>query len=325
MAKDVAKDTIVCFGGGSLVPKLLLENLKSDFRVVGVTSMVDNGGSTGQLRRDFGVLPPGDIVRHMIALSDAPEWKKKFFAFRFGQEVFDGGHKGHRFANVFLAGLEWATGDFGKALEEAEKFLEIKDHRALPATIDKITVCAELEDGEIVVGEDEIDVPKKHDPNKKIVKIYLDKPATAYLAVVEELKSAKMITFGPGDFYSSVAPCLLPEGMAQAIQESKARKVLICNTAQKLGETQGFTVEKFTEEIEKYIGGPLDYVIYQTPAISDDMIAQIQQDSPEIIGAVKSAGGLDVNKFIGADVLAEGKFAYDPQKVKNIILELAQK
>jgi len=321
----MAKNTIVCFGGGSLVPNLLLANLKSDFRVIGVTSMVDNGGSTGQLRRDFGVLPPGDIVRHMIALSDAPEWKKKFFAFRFGQEVFDGGHKGHRFANAFLAGLEWATGDFGKALEEAEIFLEIKDNRALPATINKITVYAELEDGTVAKGEDEIDVPKEHDPNKKIVRIYLDNPAVAYPPAIEEIKNAKVITFGPGDFYSSVAPCLLPEGMAQAVRDSGAKKILICNTVQKLGETQEFTVEKFAQEIEKYIGGPLNYVIYQTPAISDDMIAQIQQDSPEIIGAVKPAGELDANKFIGADVLAEGKFAYDPQKVKNIILKLAQK
>lgn len=319
------KETVVCFGGGSMVPNLLLANLKSDFRVVGVTSMVDNGGSTGQLRHDFGVLPPGDIVRHMIALSDAPEWKKKFFAFRFGQEVFDGGHKGHRFANVFLAGLEWATGDFGKALEEAEKFLEIKNNRALPATTDKITVYAELEDGTIAKGEDEIDVPKEHDPNKEIVKISLDKSATAYPPVIEEIKKAKMITFGPGDFYSSVAPCLLPAGMAQAIRESKAKKILICNTVQKLGETQGFTVEKFAAEIEKYIGGPLDYVIYQTPEVSEEMLAQIQKESPEIIGAVGPVGQLDANKFIGKDLLAEGKFAYDPQKVKDVILELAKK
>ncbi len=308
-----------------MVPGLLLANLKSDFRVIGVTSMVDNGGSTGQLRCDFGVLPPGDIVRHMIALSDAPEWKKKFFAFRFGQEVFDGGHKGHRFANVFLAGLEWATGDFGKALEEAEKFLEIKENRALPATTDKITVYAELEDGTIAKGEDEIDVPKEHDANKKITKIFLDKPAVAYGPVIEEIKTAKIITFGPGDFYSSVAPCLLPEGMAQVIRESKAKKILICNTVQKLGETQEFTVEKFAQEIEKYIGGPLDFVVYQKPEVSDQMIAEIRQESPEIIGAVMPAGELNANKFIGKDILKEGEFAYDPQKVKDIILELAQK
>ncbi len=316
---------MICFGGGSMVPNLLLANLKSDFRVVGVTSMVDNGGSTGQLRRDFGVLPPGDIVRHMIALSDAPEWKKKFFAFRFGQEVFDGGHKGHRFANVFLAGLEWATGDFGKALEEAEKFLEIKNNRALPATTDKITVYAELEDGTIAKGEDEIDVPKEHDPNKKIIRIFLDKLAAAYPQTLEEIKNAKVITFGPGDFYSSVAPCLLPEGIAQAVRNSSAKKILICNTVQKLGETQEFTVDKFTQEIEKYIGGRLDYVIYQIPEVSVSMLAEIQKESPEIIGAVKPAGQLDTNKFIGKDLLAEGKFAYDPQKVKDIILQLAQK
>ena len=114
----ISKKNILCFGGGSVVPKLIIEPLKKHpFRITGVTSMVDSGGSTGQLRRDFNVLPPGDIRRHVLALSQAPKWKKELWQFRFGGEDFGSGHKGHNFANAFIAGLECSLKDYRKVLD----------------------------------------------------------------------------------------------------------------------------------------------------------------------------------------------------------------
>ena len=125
MSKKIKK--IVCLGGGNVVPKLLLEPLKKyPVKITGVTSMVDNGGSAGQLREDFNVLPPGDIRRHFIALSNAPQWKKDLFKFRFGREEFEGGHKGHNFANVFIGGLEYILKDYRKVLKIVHDFMELK-------------------------------------------------------------------------------------------------------------------------------------------------------------------------------------------------------
>ncbi len=139
------------------MPKIILKPLKDlGFDMVGITSMVDNGGSTGVLRQEFNILPPGDIRRHLLALSEAEEWKKKLWEFRFARDLeISPGHFGHNFANVFLGGLEYVLGDFEKALEITHQFLKVKG-RALPATLDKVGLKAELEDGTIVEGEDEL-------------------------------------------------------------------------------------------------------------------------------------------------------------------------
>ena len=225
---------IVCFGGGNAMPKAVLAGLKKyDVDITTVTLMVDSGGSTGQLRRDFNVLPPGDIRRHLLALSNASQLKKDLFAFRFGHEEFDGGHKGHSFGNIFIVSLEYLLKDYEKALDVVHQFLEVKG-RCLPATVEKTHVFAVLDNGETVEGEDEIDVPKKHDPNLKIKEIFLKPDVKAYPPVLDAIKQADLIVIGPGDMYSSLLPCFLPKGMVEALKESKARKVFICPPMTKL-------------------------------------------------------------------------------------------
>jgi len=246
---------IVCFGGGNAMPKAILSELKKyPVQITAIASMVDNGGSTGQLRKDFDVLPPGDIRRHLLALSDAPNWKKELWNFRFGHEAFGGGHKGHNFANVFIGGLEHILKDYSKVLKISHEFLEIKKHRALPATIKKTQLAAKLENGKMIFGEDEIDVPKKHNPKLKIRKIYLRPKVKAYPFILKALKETNLITIGPGDLYSSFLPCLLPEGISRTIQKSKAKKILVCNTMNKSGETNNFSVLDFANKTEKYLG-----------------------------------------------------------------------
>jgi uncharacterized cofD-like protein len=313
---------VVCFGGGNVVPKLIMAELKKHpVTITGITSMVDNGGSTGQLRNDFDVLPPGDIRRHILALSDAPEWKKQLWQFRFGHEVFDGGHKGHNFANAMIAGTEYALKDYMQVLKFIHEFMEVRDHQALPATIDKIQLVAELENKELVYGEDEIDVPQKHDPNLKIMKIFLEPEAKGFNASIKAILEADLITFGPGDLYSSVTPCLLPKGIKEALIASKAKKVLVCNAMTKSGETNGFFVSDFVDEIEKY-AGKIDHVIYNNKEIAPERIAEYKKENPELLEIVKNDKEENA-KFIGADIIAEsGDIKYIPEKLIQIILSL---
>jgi len=309
---------IVCFGGGAVVPERVMEPLKKSgkFIVSGITSMVDNGGSTGQLREDFKILPPGDIRRHFIVLSDAPQWKKKLWKFRFGREEFPGGHKGHSFANVFIGGLEYVTGDYDKVLKIIHEFLEVKDHAALPATIEKVQVCATLEDGVKIIGENEIDVPQTHDPNKRIVDLYLSSNAKIYPETKKRIEGADILTFGPGDLFSSIIPCLLPDGVKDAIKNSRAVKILICSTMQKLGETNNFSVLDITREIEKYIGCSLDFIIYSTGLISKEKMDIYKNENPSLIAPISIDSNLQKDKFIGENLLLDDStMEHDPQKV----------
>lgn len=317
---------IICFSGGTAMPKVILEELKKHpVQITTVTSMTENGGSTGQLREDFNISPAGDISRHLVALSNAPEWKKKLFYLRFGREKFPGGHVGHRFGTIFLSLTEYVLGDFEKALKEIHQFLEIKNHKALPATLDKVQLCAKLENGDEIVGEDEIDVPKKHNPNLKINEIYLKPRAKAYPKVLDEIKEADMLVFGPGDFYSSIISCFLPEGMKEAIQETKAKKVFICPLMTKLGETQNFSVMDFTQEIEKYIGGELDFVIFNNFIPEKERVEKYQKEEPQLIEITKFDGVPPTQKFIGKNLLVErGPILHHPGKVIEKLLKLCK-
>lgn len=315
---------IVCFGGGSVLPRAVLMGLKKyPVSIVSITSMLESGGSTGQLRKDFNVLPSGDISRHLIALSDGASWKKNLFYFRFGKEKFPGGHVGHRFGTVFIAGLEYLLRDFEKALEIAHDFFEIKKHRVLPATLNKTHLWALLGNNRVIRGEDEIDVPKIHDGNLKIKKLFLKPRAKAYPPVLREIKKADLIIIGPGDLYSSLIACLLPNGMKDAFRKARAKKVFVCPLMTKHGETNHFSVLDFTHEIEKYLGVPLDYVIYNSFIPTKIRIKKHQKKYPELLGPVKINDALPPKKFIGKNLLVKrGPIEHDSSTLAKILISL---
>ena len=314
---------VLCFGGGSAMPELVLSQLKDveGVELVSVTSMVDNGGSTGALRKELDVLPPGDIRRHILALSEAEEWKKKLWQLRFANDVvFGGGHRGHSFANVFIAGLEHVLGSFEEAMKVVHEFMKVKG-KCYPATLEKVQLCAELENGQVIEGEDEIDVPKQHDGNLRIVRVWLEPEAEAYPPVVEEIKSADFIIIGPGDIYSSLVCCFLPKGIREAIAETKAKKIFIAPAMTKFGESNGFFVEDFVDVIERYAGTKLDYVIYNTTSVDEKRLRQYKMKEPLLLDVVKC--GVEDERFIGIDMLLEkGDVAYDPKKVREVLLEI---
>lgn len=317
---------IISFGGGSIVPELILKPFKEKgFEMIGITSMVDNGGSTGVLREEFGVLPPGDIRRHLIALADLSpkeEWKEKLWNLRFATDIeLSPGHFGHNFANVFIAGLEKEYG-FEKALDIVCQFLNVKG-KALPATLDKVQLVAELEDGTIVEGEDEIDVGENHDRTKKIKRVFLKPEAEGYQKAIEEIEKADVIIIGPGDLYTSIIPCFLPKGIKEAIKISQAKKIFICPTMTKLGETQGFSVLDFTREIEKYIGTNLDFVIYNNNIPSKERIEETKKEGEFLLDLVSFENLPKDKKFVGEDLITEeGKILHDSQKLLRILSNL---
>lgn len=317
---------IVCFGGGNVVPKVILEPLKKyPVEITSMTSMAESGGSTGQLRKDFNVLPSGDISRHLVALSDAPEWKKNLFSSRFGREKFPGGHIGHRFGTVFISLSERFLGKFEKALEAASDFLEVKKHKALPATIAKVQLMAELENGKIIEGEDEIDFPKKHNPKLRIKRLFLKPKAKIFPPARSAIIAADLIVLGPGDLYSSTIPCLLPQGTKIALKKSKAKKVFICNTLTKLGETANFSIMDFVNEVEKYLGCSLNFVIYHKNRISPEKIREYKKINPLVSGAVRIDKELSSPKFIGENLLARyGLLTYNSKKLAKIIFNLCK-
>ena len=306
------------------MPKVVLEPLKKyPVELTAVAAMLESGGSSGQLRVDFGVLPMGDIRRQILALSRAPEWKKQLFAFRPGREIFDDGHKGHVFGNLFLSGLADIFKNTGKAIEMAKDFMEVKGE-ILPATIDNGHLCAILENGSTIFGEDEIDVPKKHDPNLRIKELFSNIKVKAFPPVIKRIKEADLIVIGPGDLYSSLIACFLPEGIKEAMQKTKAKKVLICNLMTKLGETNKFTVSDFVNETEKYLGAKLDFVIYNTKKPLSKRLAEYKKQHPELLELVKfNSNLLKGKKFIGTDVLLlKGPVSHDPNKIAKILLKL---
>lgn len=315
---------IVCFGGGSGIPKLILEPFKDlKINLTTITSMVDNGGSAGAIRREFNVNPPGDIRRHLLALSNAEDWKKKLWNLRFANDVeLSPLHKGHNFANVFIGGLEHLLGDYEKVLKICYEFLKVKG-TVLPATIDRVEVVAELEDGSLVKGEDEIDLGQNHNRNLSIKKAYLNPKGKVYPKSAAAVKAADFITIGPGDMYTSLIPCFLSDGMKEAMKKSKAKKIFICPAMTKIGETQGYTVEDFADKIEEYIGTSLDYVVYNNNISDKKRIEAFKEEmKEEFVSDPPKFDGLDKDKFIGKDLLLkDGEMKYD----KAILIPLLKK
>lgn len=310
---------IVCLGGGNAMPKAVLIGLKKyPVKLSVICAMLDSGGSAGRLRKDYQIVSPGDIRRAFIALANTSPVIEHLFNYRFQT----GELKGHNFANLFITALEFTTNNYKKTIREMNRFLNIK-HQVLPVTLDNANLCAVLENGKIISGEANIDIPK-HDGNLKIKKVFLKPEAKAYPGAIKAINMADLIIIGPGDLYSSIFQILLTKGISKAIKKSKAKKVYICNIMTKFGETNNFSVLDFTKEIEKYLKEKLDYVIYNTKKISEKRLTNYKKKHSELLNMVgfdKSLSG--DKKFIGADLLfSSGPIIHDSNKLTKIILSL---
>ena len=306
---------VVCLGGGNAMPKAVLMGLKKfPVKISVICAMLDSGGSAGRLREDYKIVSPGDIRRAFISLANISPVVENLFNYRFQT----GELKGHNFANLFITALELSTNDYEKVFDEMGRILNVS-HQVLPVTLDNSNLCAVLENGETISGEKNIDCPK-HNGNLKIEKVFLEPKAKAYSKTLKVIKEADVIVVGPGDLYSSLAQILLVEGIPEAIKESKAKKIYICNLMTKNGETNMFTVSDFVKEIEKYLGSKLDYIIHNTKKPSRERLALTKEKYPELISLVESNKKLP-KRFIGDNLLAlSGEVVHNPDKIAEIIL-----
>lgn len=313
------KPSIVCLGGGNALPKAVLSELKKyPVKLSVICAMLDSGGSAGRLRKDYHIVSPGDIRRAFIALANTSPIIEELFNFKFQS----GELKGHNFANLLITALELTTNSYEQAIKEVKRILNI-EHEVLPVTLSNSNLYAILENGKVISGETNIDIPK-HNGDLKIKKVFLKPKAKAYPRVIEALNNADLITIGPGDLYSSLAQILLTDGVPEAIQKGKAKKVYICNLMTKYGETNNFSVFDFTNEIEKYLGTKLDYVIYNTKIPSAKRLAAYKKNHRELLDLVKFDQNLSRDKkFIGVNLLSVyGPIVHDPDKLAKVLVSL---
>jgi len=314
----MAKNIVVIGGGtGSYT---VLRGLKKypDLNITAIVSMADDGGSTGKLRDEYGVLPPGDVRRCIVALSEEREMMQKLFEYRFSNGTFNG----HSFGNLLLTALQEITGNDENAILEASKLLNIRGS-VLPVTLDDTRLVAELEDGQLIIGETNIDIPK-HDSDLRIKKVLLSPKAKSNQKSIEAILNADLIILGPGDLFGSVIANLLVEGISEAIQKSSAKKFYVCNLMTKNGETNNFKVTDFVLEIENYLGkNVLDHVIYSGKNFNEELLKSYEEEKAFPV-TVDSENFAKLNCiFTGADIATEPVLIrHDSEKLARAIMEI---
>jgi len=257
----------VCLGGGTGL-FTLLSGLKtlSNIRLTSIVSMSDDGGSTGRLKHMFGILPPGDVRRSLVALSTAPDLVNEMMQYRFSGS---GDLAGHNLGNLMLTALTEMRGSMARAVRSLSEILSIQGE-VIPVTEHVHTLYAELENGEVLHGETAIDVFESGDPSMRIKRLWQEPEVSAHPDTLETLRGASVIILGPGDLFTSIISNLIVRGIAEAIRTSKARKIYICNIMTEPGETNHFQVSDHVREVNKYLGADcLDDVICSSTEFSE--------------------------------------------------------
>jgi uncharacterized cofD-like protein len=281
-----------------------------------IVAVSDDGGSSGRLRDELQMLPPGDIRNCMVALSEDSHLLSKVFRHRFSG---DGDLGGHSLGNLFLAALTEITGDFAEAVKLSSEILASKGH-IYPATMSDVRLAAELADGSIIRGETNIGKVGAF-----IKRLYLEPedchPLPEALAAIYE---ADVITIGPGSLYTSLLPPILVNGVSQAIAESAAVKIFICNLMTQPGETDGLTSHRHLEIVREYAREiDFDYVIVNNRPISEEQLLRYSEEGAEQIGV---HGSISPETIEGAEVvygnlLDEGeKVRHHPEKLAQVVL-----
>lgn len=258
---------IVTIGGGTGSFNLLSGLKKYPFDITAIVSMADDGGSTGRLRDELGVLPPGDVRQCLVALSDSSDLLRSLMNYRFER----GDLKGHNFGNLLLSALEKIKGSFALGSEEAAEILRVKGH-VVPVSEEKMNLCIKLKNGKTVIGEEQLDHNK--DVRKYgIDRVYLRPNARAYKKAVDAILKADMVVIGPGDHYGSLIPNILVKGIPEALRKTKAKIVYVCNLTNKKGQTENFDLDDYANSLNEYIGrDKIKYVISSTKNPSEDLI-----------------------------------------------------
>ena len=275
---------VVALGGGTGLSTLLRGLKQLTSKITAIVTVSDDGGSSGRLRAEMGVLPPGDIRNCLVALADSESLMTELFNYRFKG---NGPLAGHSFGNLFIAAMSDITGDFDLAVKRSSDVLAIRG-RVLPATCDDCVLGAILEDGRRVLGESVLATC-----DSPISRVFLEpgdcKPLPEALRAIDE---ADAIVLGPGSLYTSVIPNLLVPGMADAIATSKAVKIYVCNVMTEAGETTGYTAQRHLAAIRNHAGDEVvDWVIVSNSPISRHLRESASLRAPNLSDTTRTSSG----------------------------------
>lgn len=325
---------IVTIGGGTGSFMLLSGLKKYPVNISAIVSMADDGGSTGILRDELGVLPPGDVRQCLVALSDSSKELRELMNYRFEE----GGLKGHNFGNLLLSALEKIEGSFSKGVEEATKILNVKGE-VIPVTDQNTNLFILLKNGKLLKGEEQIN--HNFDIEKTgIGKNYLKPEARANKKAIQKILEADLIVIGPGNYYCSIAPNFLVKGISEAIRKSKAKVVYNCNLVNKHGHTEKFTLDDYVDSINNYIGKErIDFVTFNNRKPNEKLIEKYESKRELLIQFDKKNKDKRNFRVIRADILSNNKpefsksdalagqrsfIRHDPHKLAKVLMMILE-
>ncbi len=309
---------VVAVGGGTGIPTLLRGMKSYTSNITAVVTVADDGGSSGRLRSEFGILPPGDIRNCLVALADTEPLMEKLFQHRFEQ---GNGLAGHPFGNLFILAMSEATGNFYDAVRACSQVLAIRG-RVMPSTLDQVILKAQLSDGRVVEGESQLGrsgVP--------IGRVFLESvahgdPIRPLGDALEAIEQADVIVLGPGSLYTSIIPNLMVPGLADAIRNSSALKIYVCNVMTEPGETESYSVSQHVKALVDHAGyGIINVCVVNNHPISEQLRQKyLEQHSIPVPVDVKECNRLGVD-VVQADLLDPHReyVRHDPEKLARLI------
>lgn len=307
---------IVAIGGGTGLSTLLRGLKEYTGNLTAIVTVADDGGSSGVLRRELGVLPPGDVRNCIAALADAEPLVTKLFQYRFS----DGsGLAGHSFGNLFIVAMSGVVGNFEDAIRQTSRVLAVRG-QIIPSTLDDVTLCATTEDAQTIRGESSIGSSSRNgDGSNRIKDVFLiPEEAPAHPDAVRAILEADMVVLGPGSLYTSVLPNLLVHGIRRSILASNATKVYVCNVATQHGETDGFDVADHLHAIEEHVGkGFLHYVV-----ANDNLGGKLPGTAESMPVRLDSSINNGI-RLMEADVVSEeNRYHHDSAKLARALIQI---
>lgn len=309
---------VVAIGGGTGIPALLRGMKSYTSNIAAVITVADDGGSSGRLRSEFGILPPGDIRNCLVALADTEPLMERLFQHRFHQGT---GLSGHPFGNLFILAMTETTGNFYDAVRASSQVLAIRG-RVMPSTLDQVVLKAQLANGEVLVGESLIG--KSPSPIKRVFLEQIGADGSSGGAInalpdaLESIEQADVIVMGPGSLYTSIIPNLLVPGVADAIRRSKGLKVYVCNIMTEPGETDRYTVSQHLKALIDHAGyGIINTCLVNTAPIPQTLRQRyMEKSSIPVPVDVKESQRLGVD-LVQTDLLQADQeyIRHDPDKL----------
>jgi len=309
---------IVTVGGGTGLSVLLSGLKEYTSNITAIVTVADDGGSSGRLRQQFDILPPGDIRNCLVALADASTLMRDLFQFRFDKTSE---FSGHNFGNIFITVMTRLTGDFEKAIKETSKVLALRG-QVIPSTLNNVILVAEHKDGSITEGEDSI--PKVHRPINRVYLKPAGSPATP--EAIKAIAEAQIIVLGPGSLYTSIIPNLLIKEITDSIVASGAIKIYVCNAMTQPGETDGYTVSDHIKALISHSHPRIfDYCIINVGEISSQIRKRYEQEnSYTVVNDTKKIESMGYRIVENDIIIGQDVIRHDPLKLAKVILSFVE-